>query len=231
MSLYSNYWYRVADIKPTLRSHVLLNRHIYREQSWYVLQDPSTGRQHRFNKNAYTIIGMMDGKRTIQQIWDAANSALGDQAPTQDEVIRLLGQLHFTDVLQSDISPDMLEILDRRGKRRGSQWKQRLMNPFALRFPLVDPDDFLVKWMSLVKPFLSWAGVLLWLLVVGSALVLAVLNWPELTNNMADRILTPKNLLLLWLVYPVVKLMHELGHAFTTRIWGGEVLHCPPRFR
>ena len=222
MSLYSKYWYRVANIKPRLRSHVRLHRHIYREQAWYVLQDPSTNRQHRFNKSAYFIIGMMDGKLSVQQIWDAAIAALGDEAPTQDEVIRLLGQLHFTDVLQCNISPDTLEMLDRREKRRG-KWKQRLMNPFALRFPLLDPDRFLVKWMSLVKPVFSRAGILLWLLVVGSAFVLAVLNWPELTRNMADRVLSPQNLFLLWLVYPFVKLLHELGHAFAVRIWGGEV--------
>jgi len=212
----------VANIKPRLRSHVRLHRHIYREQAWYVLQDPSTSRQHRFNKSAYFIIGMMDGNLTVQQIWDAAIAALGDDAPTQDEVIRLFGQLHFTDVLQSDISPDTLEMLDRRDKLR-SKWKQRLMNPFSLRFPLIDPDRFLLKWMALVKPFFGRAGLLLWLLVVGSACILAVLNWPELTRNVADRVLTPQNLFLLWLVYPVVKLFHELGHAFAVRIWGGEV--------
>lgn len=222
MSLYSTYWYRVADIKPRLRSHVRLYRYIYRGRAWYVLQDPSSSRQHRFNKTAYSIIGMMDGSRTVQQIWNAAISALGDDAPTQDEVIRLLGQLHSADVLQSDIPPDTLEMFQRQDKQRG-KWKQRLMNPFALRFPLVDPDRFLVKWMPVVKPFFGRAGVLLWLLVVGSAFVLAALNWPELTRNMADRVLTPKNLLLLWLVYPFVKLLHELGHAFATRIWGGEV--------
>ena len=30
-------------------------------------------------------------------------------------------------------------------------------------------------------------------------------------------------LLVLWLVYPLVKGLHELGHAFATRMWGGEV--------
>ncbi|MCP4341532.1 MAG: PqqD family peptide modification chaperone, partial [Desulfobulbaceae bacterium] len=222
MSLYSTYWYRVAEIKPRLRSHVRLYRHIYRDCNWYILQDPSSSRQHRFNRIAYTIIGLMDGEKTVQEIWNAAADVLGDEVPTQDEIIRLLGQLHTADVLQSDIHPDTLELFERQDKQRG-KWKQRLMNPFALRFPLLDPDRFLVKWMALVKPFVGRAALLLWLLVVGSAFVLAVVNWPELTRNMADRVLKPENLLVLWLVYPVVKLLHELGHAFVTRIWGGEV--------
>lgn len=222
MSLYSTYWYRVAGIKPRLRSHVRLYRHIYRDRDWYVLQDPSSSRQHRFNRSAYAIIGLMDGEKTVQEIWNTTADALGDEVPTQDEIIRLLGQLHTADVLQSDIPPDTVELFERQDKQR-SKWKQRLTNPFALRFPLVDPDRFLVKWMAFVKPFVGRAALLLWLLVVGSAIVLAAVNWPELTRNMADRVLKPENLLVLWLVYPVVKLLHEFGHAFITRIWGGEV--------
>jgi putative peptide zinc metalloprotease protein len=65
--------------------------------------------------------------------------------------------------------------------------------------------------------------LIVWLSVAGIAVVLAMLNWPELTENIADRILRPENLVILWLVYPVVKLLHELAHAFATKIWGGEV--------
>lgn len=222
MPIYSTYWYRVSDIKPRLRSHIRLYRHIYRDRNWYVLQDPSSSRQHRFNRSAYAIIGLMDGEKTVQEIWNTAASTLGDETPTQDEIIRLLGQLHTADALQSDIPPDTLELFERQEKQRG-KWKQRLTNPFALRFPLFDPDRFLVKWMILAKPFVGRAALLLWLLVVSSAIIMAAVNWPELTRNMADRVLKPENLLLLWLVYPIVKLLHELGHAFATRIWGGEV--------
>ena len=222
MSLYSTYWYRVAEIKPQLRTHTRLYRHLYRGQTWYVLQDPSSNRQHRFNKTAYFIIGLMNGERTVAEIWTAATEALEDEAPTQDEIIQLLAKLHSADVMQSDIPPDTDELFQRQEKHRG-KWKQRLTNPFALRLPLVDPDRFLVRWMHLVKPFIGRVGFLIWLLIVGSAVVLAARNWPELTHNMADRILKPENLLILWLVYPVVKLLHELAHAFATRIWGGEV--------
>ncbi|WP_051305422.1 efflux RND transporter periplasmic adaptor subunit [Desulfogranum mediterraneum] len=222
MSLYSTYWYRVADIKPSLRRHVVLHRHVYRNENWYVLQDPSSGRQHRFNTNAYLVISLMDGQRTVAAIWDAASALLGDQVPSQDEIIRLLSQLHSIDVLQSSVPPDTQELFQRQSMQRG-KWKQRFKNPFALRFPLLDPDRFLVKWMPLVRPLFSWSGLLIWFLFVGTAVVLAALHWPELSQNMADRVFTPENLLLLWCVYPAVKLLHELGHAFATRIWGGEV--------
>ncbi len=222
MSLYSTYWYRVEQIKPLLRPHTRLFRHLYRGQTWYVLQDPSSNRQHRFNKTAYFLITQMDGEQTIAEIWKNANDKLQDDAPTQDEIIQLLGELHAADVMQSDIPPDTTELFQRQEKHR-AKWKQRLANPFALRFPLVDPDHFLEQRQHLVQPFLGRVGLVLWLLIVGSAFVLALLNWPELTLNMKDRVLQPENLLVLWLVYPLVKLLHELAHAFATKIWGGEV--------
>jgi putative peptide zinc metalloprotease protein len=53
--------------------------------------------------------------------------------------------------------------------------------------------------------------------------VLSASHWTDLTEDITDRVLDPANLVLLWFVYPVVKALHELGHAYATRRWGGEV--------
>lgn len=222
MSLHSSYWYRVADIRPRLRTHVQIHRHVYRGSNWYVLQDKSSGRQHRFSDSAYRIIGLMDGKKTVQQIWDGINRTLGDDAPTQDELIRLLAQLHFADVLQSDFPPDTLELLERRQRQR-KIWRGSIRNPLAMKFPLIDPDRILERWAFLTRPFFHYLTLFSWLLVVGSAAFLAALHWQELSENMVDRVLTPESMLILWLLYPGIKLLHELGHAFATKRWGGEV--------
>ncbi len=223
MSIFSTYWYRVENLKPYIRSHTRFHRHTYRNERWYVLQDISSGRNHRFNTVAYHIIGFMNGDRTVQEIWDAATTAFGDNAPGQDEMIQLLGQLHASDVLQCDVSPDIIELFQRQEKHKANKLKQRSSNPFALRFPLLDPDSFLEKWKHLVRPVFSWFGVILWILVVVAGFILAVSHWPDLTENVADRLFSPKNILLIWLAYPLIKAVHELSHAFAIKIWGGEV--------
>ena len=93
-SIFSPSWYRVAGLKPRLRSHLEIHRHHYRGELWYVLQDHSSGRFQRFTPAAYLLIGLMDGKRSVQVIWDVVRERLGEDAPTQEEVIRLLSQLH-----------------------------------------------------------------------------------------------------------------------------------------
>src|SRR6185436_14794783 len=143
--------------------------------------------------------------------------------PSQDEVIKLLSDLHAADVLQGDASPDLNELQKRRQKHEKARWKQYLGNPLSLRFPLFDPDRLLERVMPLVKPLFGRLGAALWLGVVGSALVLVAMHWWELSGDVVDRVLSVENLLLVWIAFPLIKLLHELGHAIATKAGGGEV--------
>ena len=222
-SLYSPSWYRVADLKPRLRQHAELLRHDYRGKVWYLLQDHASGRSHRFTPAAYRFIGLMDGVRTVQELWDALNEQGGDAAPTQDEVIRLLGQLHAADVLICDVTPDSRELLRRNRRHELMKYKQRFWTPLAVRFPLWDPDRFLARTLPYVRFAFTRLGFLAWLAVVAAGAILAAANWSALTENIVDQALAPQNLLLLWLVYPFVKAVHELFHGYATKVSGGEV--------
>jgi putative peptide zinc metalloprotease protein len=222
-SVFSPSWYRVAGLQPRLRSHAEIHRHHYRGQRWYVLQDRLSGRQHRFTPAAHYVIGLMDGKRVFHKIWETATEHLGDDAPTQDELIRLLGQLHASDLLLCDVPPDSLELFQRYQKHQRSKWKQRLLSPLSIKIPLWDPESFLARWEFVANLMFSWFGGIVWSMVVGGALVAAASHWTDLTMNITDLVLAPNNLLMLFVVYPIIKLLHELGHAFATKRWGGEV--------
>jgi len=222
-ALFSPSWYRVAPLAPRLRSHAQLHRHQYRGQTWYVLQDRSNERFHRFSPAAYAFIGLMDGQRTVQDIWELACTKLGDDAPTQPEVVQLLSQLHAADVLQCDIPPDIAELLHRHERTQQKKWQRRLMSIFAWQFPLFDPERLLQTFVSLVRPFFGWGGALLWLCIVIPAVLMGAAHWSDLTANLIDRITTPQNLVLLWFLFPIVKALHEFGHAFAVKAFGGEV--------
>lgn len=222
-TLFSPSWYRVASLRPRIRAHVRIIRQSFRGEVWFVLQDVAAERSYRFSAAAHQVIGLMNGDRTVQQIWESVCSRLGDAAPNQEEVIQLLGQLHAADALLGDVAPDTTEIFRRYQKQERMKWRRRLWTPLAIRIPVFDPDRFLLRTQGLVAPLFGWFGILLWLSVVGVAGVLAVSHWADLTNNVADRVLAPNNLFALWLMYPLVKALHELGHAYATRRWGGEV--------
>ncbi|WP_294539735.1 PqqD family peptide modification chaperone [uncultured Rhodoblastus sp.] len=222
-SLFSSSWYRVADLKPRLRPHTATHRHVFRGKIWYVLQDHQTGRFHRLSSIANLMLSLMDGRRTVGEIWEAAGRKSAEDPPTQDETIQLLAQLHSADLLQGELPPDFGEMAERAEQAGQRRVMQQLRNPIAFRLPLFDPDRFLDATQSLVRPLFSIAGFLGWLVLIASALVLATLHWSELTSDLADRVLAAENLALIMCVYPVIKSLHELGHAYATKIWGGEV--------
>ena len=221
--LLSSSWYRVCDRKPKLRSHARLYRHRYRGQLWYLLQDPASSRVHRFTPAARLIIALMDGRRTVAQLWEIANRRLDEDAPTQDEMIQLLGQLHAADLLQSDVMPDVAELFTRGQREERAHYRRSFANPMALRIPLWDPDAFLNRFVRWPRAIWSRWGALVWLTVVLPALFLIPPHWPELTNDFTDRVLALDNLVVLYFAFPVLKALHELGHATATKAGGGEV--------
>ncbi|AVI62949.1 HlyD family efflux transporter periplasmic adaptor subunit [Halomonas sp. GFAJ-1] len=222
-SLYSDQWHRVSHLAPRLRKHTSIHRHDYRGAPWYVLFDALTGQAHRFTPEAYQVIGRLDGSSTLQSIWDDVSYEIGDEMPTQDELIGLIAKLHHANILAGYHDIDIEELSQRRRQGRLKKIKQVLRSPLGVKIPLVDPDAFINATYPYVRPFLSIWGALIWIAVIGFAVVLAAMHWGALTDNLADRVLGLNNLLLMALVYPVIKVIHELGHAWTTKDTGGEV--------
>jgi putative peptide zinc metalloprotease protein len=221
--LLSNWWYRVAERKPKLRSHARLHRHRYRGEVWYLLQDSASSRVHRFTPAARLIIALMDGTRSVGELWELANKHLGEDAPTQDEMIQLLGQLHAADLLESDVTPDVAELFARSEREEKARYFRSYGNPMAIRIPLWDPDAFLNRFKGLLRLIWSGWGAVAWFAVVLPAVFLIWPRWPELSNNFSDRVLAVDNLVVIYLVFPLLKALHELGHASATKAGGGEV--------
>lgn len=222
-AFFSNHWYRVAELQPRLRSHARIARHRYRGQTWYVLDDPSTQRYHRFTADAHLAIGLMDGRRTVEEIWEIACERLGDSAPTQDDMIMLLGQLNAADVLDCDVPLDVAELLTRYDKERMQKWQQQAASVFSWRIPLLDPERFLTATLPFVRPLFSTPGAIVWLLVVVPAIVLAIINWTDLSHDFLGRTLAPQSALVAFIIFPILKTLHELGHAYAVKVFGGEV--------
>ena len=219
----SDNWFRVAALRPRLRPHARVSRQRFRGKPWYIVHDPLTNRSHRFSPTAWWLANQLDGHCTVDHAWQQALAQLGDAAPSQEEVIRLLSQLHGADLLLSEATPESTELLERRGKQMKPKWLTGLLNPMSVRIPLWDPDLFLSRTVPWLAPLFGRVGMILWLLLVVPALMLAAQHWPELSGNLADRLLAAGNLVSIALVFPFVKLLHELGHGYAVKAYGGEV--------
>lgn len=216
-------WHRVAGLRPKLRQHVSVSRHRYRGESWYVLHDRATGGVHRISPASHVLVAAFDGRRTVDQVWRDVAEQLGEESPSQDDVIHLLGQLGAADLLQAGVGADASALLERAARVRHSARLRRFLNPLVIRKRLWHPDRFFGRTVPYVGWAFSWQVAALWIATVSLGVALVALNWSALSANVVDRILAADNILLMALIYPVLKALHELGHGYALKRFGGAV--------
>lgn len=220
--LVSGSWYRVAPLKPSLAAGIRIVRQLVRDQVWHVLVEPGSGRQLRLNPAAYAFAGRCDGRSTVGELWQALLESQGEQAPTQDEVLRLLAQLSRAGMLQFDSAPNLSLLFARRNEDEERR-RRAFINPLALRTRLFDPTRLLDALLPFVMRFARWPLALAWIAAMLLGALAAAVNFPVLKADALRVMATPSSWGIAWLAYPIVKALHELGHALAVRRFGGAV--------
>jgi putative peptide zinc metalloprotease protein len=218
---FSESWYRVKELRVRLRASAQITRQFYRGERWYVVRDPAGNQYHRLSDAAYRFVALLDGSRSVNEAWDLCGGQLADDAPTQPEVIQILSQLFAANLIEADVTPDADVLLRRHKTQMKRQWQQRMMNVLFPRIPLWDPDRFLKRWMPVAEQILSKAGAVAWFAVVMTAAAMVLPRMPEL-KQAAQASVDPGNWFYLWIMFVVIKFIHELGHAYACRRFGGE---------
>jgi len=186
---------------------------------WHVLQDPTANQFSRLSTSAYSFVSMLDGRRTVAEVWHACNEQLGDDAVTQGEAIQLLGQLYTSNLLAAELPPDAEGLLQRYRKRRTREVQGYVMNLLFARIPLIDPDRFLDRWVSVFGLIFTKTGLALWLILISAGLYFLAGRAGELVNSAAG-MFDPASLPFLYLGLVIAKVFHEFGHAFSCKRFG-----------
>ncbi|TFY99280.1 hypothetical protein EZ313_22215 [Ramlibacter henchirensis] len=220
--LVSASWHRVAGLRPSLVPGLRIVRQQVRDQVWHVLVEPASGRQLRLNPAAYSLVARFDGQAPVEQLWQRELRKQREDAPTQDEVLRLLAQLFRGGMVRFDAAPH-LSLLFARRDEDARQRQRGMLNPLMVRMPLGNPS----RWLDKLAPVGDWLfrrpAFVVWVAAVLLALLAAGVHFGELRADANRLFATPSSYLVAWLCYPVLKLLHELGHGLAVRRYGGQV--------
>ncbi|MDH3535838.1 MAG: hypothetical protein OER87_08840 [Gammaproteobacteria bacterium] len=203
-------WQSIADLRLRPGRAVHFYRHCYRGTPWLIIADQENESYFRCSSEAEQFLALLDGSRSVEQALDQARASPSSKLQQQD-VVLLMANLKSAGLLEDDAQAPH--------KPKANP----LQNPFAVKFALFDPDPMLRKTAHWFRPLFGFPALFFWIGLVITALVTALLNWQALAQHSAARFADPQNLLWYWLLYPLVKGLHELGHAYATRIWGGVV--------
>jgi putative peptide zinc metalloprotease protein len=219
---FSESWYRIAAQRVSLHPGVRIRRQNFRGERWYVIEHPYNNQFFRIRPAAYAFVARLRPDRTVEEAWKECLERFPDEAPGQAAVIQLLSQLYFANLLQYQGTNDGTQLFERYKQRRQREFNMRLRNIMFIRIPLLDPDRFLVRTLPLIGKLISPLGALLWLITVGWGLKVAADHFPLLLEQ-GQAVLAPSNLVLLYIGMALVKTLHEFGHAYFCRKFGGEV--------
>lgn len=219
---FSPFWHRVRALKPRLRPHVQITRQHYRGRRWHVVHDPASNQFYRLSPIAHEMVCTLDGARSVEEAWNLSLEMHGDEAPTQPEVIELLGQMYNSNLLAMDATPETEQLLGRGRERTKRRIQQQAIGIMYFKIKLFNPDGYLSWLQPILRPLLNKVGLLVWLGLVVAALINLMPHWRELFSG-ASNAMAPGNWGWLLLAWVVLKAIHETGHGVICKHFGGQV--------
>lgn len=219
---FSPLWHRVRALKPRLRPHVQVTRQFYRGRRWHVVHDPASNAFYRLSPVGYELVGLLDGSRTVEEVWNLSLELNGDAAPTQGEVIEMLGQMYSSNLLAIDINPETEQLLSRGKDRVKRRMASQAIGIMYFRIRLFNPDRYLSWLTPILRPLINPLGFAFWVAWVIWGLAVALPHWDELKVGFQEAI-APSQWLGLWIVFILIKAIHETGHGVVCKRFGGQV--------
>ena len=209
--------------RPKIRRDVEVTFHQRRSGPVYVVEDLMHRKYFQVGLPEYQFIQSLNGRRTVGEAIAISARALGPEAISEQDALKLVRWLVDNELLDSENAGQAqrrYDLADESTKKNPKQpWFQKLV---FLKMPLGDPDQFFV-WL---QPILGWLftkfALFLWLILVTIAGYTLVDNWTQFRSS-ASQIILPENWVFMILTFGVLKIIHELGHGVATRKFGGVV--------
>lgn len=207
---------------PVLREELALygGPHLADGQPSWTLHDPVRNQFFRIDWLTFEIISRWSMDEP-QLIADAVNAdtTLRPDATDVEAVARFLVDNQLVTPAGIESSRQFSERLR---KMRGN-WQSWLLHHYLFfRIPLIRPDGWLGRWQGWVAPFYSRGFALLTLAALGVGLVEVYRDWGRFSATLMDTF-SWSGLLGYGVALTGIKILHELGHAFTAKRFGCRV--------
>ncbi len=187
-------------------------------ESCYIVEDPVRHTFFRIGREEYRLAITLDRARTMEELLDKVNRG-SDDPLTEEQARAIITWLDRQQLLRQD--GGMTAHLEMETRQKELQRFARL-NLISFKLPLFNPDpllDRLPAWLIRCSglPFL-----LLWLVLAVCGLATLAGHWQEFGHQAAG-FFSGRNLLVIWLIWTGLKVLHESLHALVTRHYGGRV--------
>ncbi|MFG0243526.1 MAG: efflux RND transporter periplasmic adaptor subunit [Phycisphaerales bacterium JB054] len=212
---------RLRDVVVSLRGELDISRHVFRDGPAYVVRDPVTFATHRFDPDDYRVITALREDSTLSQTYSqlVAHGVLTDE--DEEDFYALILELHQRSLLSLPVN-DADTLFQRFERKRRAEHLSKVLGVFFLRVPLINPDQFLARTLPLFRWLFTTPAFIAWLLLATAAGIVAFSRFDELSAPVLT-MLDGNNVYMLFAALLGLKVIHEFGHAYACRSFGGRV--------
>ncbi|PHS12276.1 MAG: hypothetical protein COA78_08465 [Blastopirellula sp.] len=190
----------------------------------WIVKDPVTLKYYYFAKKEMYIMRLLDGQHSLEEIKTEYEKHFAPHKISYKEIEGFCHSLHTKGLAIAKAAAQGDVLLKRSHKQRLLKSLTAPLNLLAIRLPGVDPERFLTATFSLVGWLFHPFMVTLVLLNAFCLLALGALHANEVSSKLptARELFQGENLFWMMLVLGVIKIFHELGHAYACKRFGGE---------
>ncbi|HEU4701838.1 MAG TPA: hypothetical protein VFS37_05085, partial [Conexibacter sp.] len=212
---------------PCLRADISIIPQVYRGETSFVVKDLAAGKYFRFGAAEVRVLRAFDGQRTPAAI--AAALAEEGMRISPQSVERFAGTMADAGFLERGLEERTTLQIERLRAERHQRRRRALFRGEVLRmrWSFGDPDTMLTRTL----PYVDWMFGRTFVIasVVTFLVYLALLGarWDEFSAAIVSAYslsnITLTNVVVLWVTGATVILIHELGHSYACKHFGGEV--------
>ncbi|HEY6947951.1 MAG TPA: hypothetical protein VI297_03960, partial [Gemmatimonadales bacterium] len=214
------------SLRPKRRADLRFVEQVYRGEQSFIVKDPATRKYFRFRPVEALVLQSFDGRSVAEVAAALADEGFRLSTGAIEGFARKLAGMGLMERSLAERTTLEMERLraERSRRRRRHLFRGEVLR---MRWSVGDPDAFLDRTM----PSLRWCFTPAFVAVSAALfalyfLVLAV-TWSQFGAAVKAQYslsaLTPGTILIFWLTTLVVIGIHELGHAYACKHFGGEV--------
>jgi putative peptide zinc metalloprotease protein len=212
--------------RPKLRADLTIVEQTYRGEQSFIVKDPETRKYFRFRPVEIKVMATLDGEHSsAEAAATLVDGGLRVSAAAVEGFAAKLTKMGLCERTLGERSTLQMERLraERRHRLSPSLFGGDLMR---LRWSVGDPDKLFDRWLPRLRFFFTRGFLLASVFLFAAYFVVLGLKWPEFSQALANLYtlrLDAGALLVLWATGMVIIVIHELGHAFTCKYFGGQV--------
>jgi len=206
------------------RPDLVIKRIQYMGAVSVVVKDPVALKYFRFQPEQFAILQLLDGTRNLEEIRDEFHLAFPTVRITIPDVQNLITDFHRSGLVYSNRTGQGSVLVKKDREEKRKKFFKALMNLLYIRLPGWDPERTLRK----IYPWFQWMytrwGVIICMLFVLSSWLVVAVQFQEFQSKLPkfQQFFGWPNLMYLWVVLAVSKVIHEFGHGLTCKHFQGE---------